>query len=63
MAIPFADILQTGADFPVRCVGVYTHFNDIVFYTPSERICTERVNAPLVNFTTIPKMYDFIPQM
>jgi hypothetical protein len=34
MAIPFADILQDG-DFPVRCEGVYTHFNDIAFYAPS----------------------------
>jgi hypothetical protein len=33
MAIPFADSLQDG-DFPVRSVGVYTYFNDIVFYAP-----------------------------
>jgi hypothetical protein len=37
MAIPFANIIQDG-NFPVmtvRCVGVYAHFNDIVFYAPS----------------------------
>jgi hypothetical protein len=44
MAIPFADILQDG-DFPVRSVGAYTHFNDIVVYAPSERISTERVKC------------------
>jgi hypothetical protein len=42
MAIPFTDILQDG-DLPVRSVGVYTHFNDIVFYALSECIRTERV--------------------
>jgi hypothetical protein len=46
MAIPFADILQDG-DLPVRSLGVYTHFNDIVFYAPSERIRTERGNPTL----------------
>jgi hypothetical protein len=30
MAIPFADILEDG-DFPIRYVGVYKHFNNIVF--------------------------------
>jgi hypothetical protein len=35
MAIQFADILQDG-DFPVRSVGVYTHFDNIVFY--AERV-------------------------
>jgi hypothetical protein len=39
MAIPFADILQ------VRSVGVYMHFNHIVFYT--ERMYTERVNKDM----------------
>jgi hypothetical protein len=29
MAIPFTDILQDG-DLPVRFLGVYTHFSDIV---------------------------------
>jgi hypothetical protein len=43
MAIPFADISQDG-DLPVRSLGLYTHFNDIVFYAPSERIRTARVN-------------------
>jgi hypothetical protein len=33
MAMPFADILQDG-DLPVRSIGVYTHFNNIVFYAP-----------------------------
>jgi hypothetical protein len=42
MAIPFADILQDW-DLPAHSLGVYTHFNDIVFYAPSERIRTERV--------------------
>jgi hypothetical protein len=42
MAIPFTDILQDG-DLPVRSVGVDTHFNDIIFYAPSERMRTERV--------------------
>jgi hypothetical protein len=37
MAMPFADILQTG-------IYQYTHFSDIVFYAPSERMHTERVN-------------------
>jgi hypothetical protein len=49
MAIPFADILQD-RDFPVRSVGVYTHFSDIVFYTPSERIRTEKVKADMNSF-------------
>jgi hypothetical protein len=34
MVILFADILQDWY-LPVRSVGVYTHFNDIVFYAPS----------------------------
>jgi hypothetical protein len=46
MGLPLADILQD-RDFPVLSVGVYTHFNDIVFYAPSERIRTERVNKLL----------------
>jgi hypothetical protein len=29
---------------------VYTHFNDIVFYAPSERICTERVKIRTVRY-------------
>jgi hypothetical protein len=37
MAIPFAVILQDG-DLPVHSLGVYMHFNGIVFYAPSERI-------------------------
>jgi hypothetical protein len=37
MALPFADVLQDG-DFPVCSVGVYTHFNDIVFYAPSSAL-------------------------
>jgi hypothetical protein len=37
MAIPFADIFLQDGDLPVRSLGVYTHFNDIVFYAPSER--------------------------
>jgi hypothetical protein len=42
MAIPFADILQD-EDLPVSSVGVYMHFNDIIFYAPSEHICTEMI--------------------
>jgi hypothetical protein len=30
MAIPFADILQDW-DLPVRSVGMYMHFDDIVY--------------------------------
>jgi hypothetical protein len=48
MAMPFADILQD-RDLPVRSVGVYTHFNDIVFYAPSERIHTERVEGKIAS--------------
>jgi hypothetical protein len=48
MAIPFADILQDG-NLPVRSVGVYMHFNDIVFYAPSEHTRTERVNSPYLS--------------
>jgi hypothetical protein len=44
MAIPFTDILQDG-DLPVRSLGVYTHFSDIVVYAPRERIRTERVKC------------------
>jgi hypothetical protein len=42
MAIPFANILQD-RDFPIRSIDVYWHFNDIFFYTPRERLRTERV--------------------
>jgi hypothetical protein len=42
--MPFADILQD-RDLPVRSVGVYMHFKDIIFYAWRERICTERVNT------------------
>jgi hypothetical protein len=44
MVMPFANILQD-EDLPVHSVGVYTHFNNIVFYVPSERMRTERVNV------------------
>jgi hypothetical protein len=47
MAIPFADILQDG-DLPVCSLGAYMHFNDIVFYAPSERILTERAKPGFV---------------
>jgi hypothetical protein len=57
MAILFADILQDG-DLPVRSVGVYIHFNHIVFYAPSERIRSERVKQkgkrqPVTNCNTL----------
>jgi hypothetical protein len=42
----FAHILQD-RNLPVRSLGIYTHFNDIVFYAPSERICTGRVNTAM----------------
>jgi hypothetical protein len=56
MAIPFADILQDG-DLPVRSLGVYTHFNDIVFYAPSERMRTERVKERLHHAVRYKLMY------
>jgi hypothetical protein len=37
MAIPFADILQDGDLPPVSSLGVYAHFNNIVFYAPLTR--------------------------